>query len=114
MMKRGYFLFKAGEDCGGAVVATSVKEAKRFAWANKEEWCDPYCEYTDVRVRWVRDSKVDNLPIGYVSDLMAALKAGIYGYVIEAECPECKDQDTVVYNENGFMGCSNCVKKGEL
>jgi len=107
MNKRGYFVHNDDEWCGFAVVATSAKEAKKIIHDSGEL---PVGDWIDIRVRWIRDAKVGDLPIGMVTDDRDALIRGLYGTLAEYLCDECgKEQDVTCYN--GRVLCSRCIEK---
>jgi len=106
MNKRGYFVHGGDEMCGFAVIATSAKEAKKIVYANYPVDVD----WIDIRVRWIRDAKVSDLPIGMVTDVRDALIRGLYGGLMEYPCDECGEEwDVICYK--GRVLCSCCVEK---
>lgn len=106
-MKRGYFVDEEGADYGQRVVARSSKDAKRMCLGT-ELFCDS--EYIDIKVKWMKKANVENLSIGLVDDLIEGLKAGIYSWVEEEDCPECHKTD-MIYNNEGYIGCSDCYEE---
>ena len=107
MNKRGYFVHGGDEMCGFAVVATSAKEAKKIVHDSGELFD---ADWIDIRVRWVRDAIVSDLPIGMVEDARGALIRGLYGTLAEYPCDGCgKERDVVCYK--GRVLCSCCVEK---
>ena len=107
MNKRGYFVHNGDEWCGFAVVATSAKEAKKIIHDSGEL---PVGDWIDIRVRWIHDAKVGDLPIGIIADDRDALIRGVYGTLVEYPCDECREeQDVTCYN--GRVLCSCCIEK---
>ena len=107
MNKRGYFVHNSDEWCGFAVVATSAKEAKKIMHDSGELSIG---DWIDIRVRWMRDAKVDDLPIGMVADDRDALIRGLYGTLAEYPCDECGgERDMICYK--GWVLCACCVEK---
>lgn len=106
-MKRGYFVYEDNADYGQAVVATSSKNAKTMCLGT-ELFCDS--EYIDIKVRWKKKANVEKLNIGLVDDLMEGLKAGLYSFVEEEECPICGCTD-IIYNNKDYISCSECYDK---
>ena len=104
--KRGYFVYNPDDDHGFPIIATSAKEAKKIAWKDSE--ID--CEWIDIRVRWKRNTKVDDLPIGYVKDEMLAIRRGIYDWLEDATCDIC-NEDKTVEHYNGKVICGDCIDK---
>ena len=107
MNKRGYFVHNSDEWYGFAVVATSAKEAKKIVYDSGEL---PINDWIDIRVRWIRDAKVGDLPIGMVTDNRDALIRGIYGTLAEYPCDECGAERDVTCC-NGRVLCSCCIEK---
>jgi hypothetical protein len=110
MNKRGYFVHNNDEDMGGfAVVATTAKEAKKIVYDSGEIIFGD-TDYIAIRARWVRDADVKDLPIGMVADERDALIRGLYGWLDEYPCDECrKDADVTCYS--GRALCSCCIEK---
>jgi hypothetical protein len=109
-MKRGYYAHNNDEDAVVlAIVAASVREAKKIAWKSGE-FIYGDAGWMDIHVRWVRDAKVDDLPVGVVHDLKSALQHGIFGRLMECECDECS-LDGDLYAHDGRCLCSDCIEK---
>ncbi len=111
-MKRGYLVFVSDEEYVVAVVATSSKEAKKLAIKNDiyDLFCD--CDFTEIKVKWQKEGKVEDLPIGVVEDAIKALERNIYGYIDGFDCPVCGNE-TILSNINGKVMCSECEDKLE-
>jgi len=107
MNKRGYFVHNEDEWSGFAVVATSAKEAKKIVYNSNELLIG---DWIDIRVRWVRDAKVDDLPIGMVTDDRDALIRGLYGGITDYPCDECGKERNVICCY-GRVLCSCCAEK---
>jgi len=105
-MKRGYFVYPKEELEGIGVVASTAKEAKSIAFASGEIPCD----WTDMRVRWVRDAEVDILPVGVVLNMYQGLLCGIYGHIEGYKCDGC-GADTVLREYKGKALCDECIEK---
>jgi len=107
MNKRGYFVHNSDEWWGFAVVATSAKEAKKIMHDSGELSIG---DWIDIRVRWMRDAKVDDLPIGVVTDDRDALIRGLYGGITDYPCDECGKERNVICCY-GRVLCSCCAEK---
>lgn len=108
-------MYGADDDAAGfAVVATSVKEAKKIVWTSGELntlWAD--VAWVDMRALWQRDADVDDLPIGMVNDPRVGLLHGIYGYLEEYPCDVC-ESEVMVYAHNGRVLCEGCIENERL
>lgn len=104
-MKRGYFVHPADDGCGFAIVATSVREAKKIGFAKVLD-----CDFLDVRARWLRLAVVDDLKIGVVTDEMLALRRGFYGWLEESVCDICNRTRTLSCVDGKAM-CEECEDK---
>lgn len=104
---RGYYV-KPHEDSdyGLAVVAGNAREAKTIGFNALSEL--EGVEYTDVRVRWQRDSDVSGLDPGVVADEFDALKRGLYGYLMYSTCPSCGAQMADVEHDGHRFFCDAC------
>jgi len=102
-MKRGYFAEEKDGDFGFPIVATSAREAKKIAATISE--LD--CEFIDIRVRWIRDAKVDDLPVGYFDNEIEGLRRGMFDYLENDICDECGKDDYVEFH-NGKILCRDC------
>lgn len=103
-------------DCEGhiAVVANSSKTAMTMGkgWLKGEYACD--CEFIDFRCKWNKDfneKQLEDMNIGVVDDWIVGLKKGIYGYVTEAECPECLSDSRDISLVDGKAMCFDCEEK---
>ena len=65
-------------DANVAVVAHSAREAKKLAW--NYQWHELDCEWTDLRVYWIREAQVEKLSVGVIDEDLA-LKCGLFGYI---------------------------------
>ena len=105
-MKRGYFVYEdEGDGSGLGCVASSSKEAKKRMWGNPSFTND---EWIDLRVKWVKEANVDDLPLGEVTAKIG-LERGLFGFVYDSTCPMCGEIKTI-HNENGIIGCMNCIE----
>ena len=105
-MKRGYFVHPDDEFWGIGVVATTAKEAKKLAFTSGE-LID--VDWIDIRVRWERSARVEELPIGIVSNMRTGLLCGLYGW-IEGKCERC-GVETVLRECKGEALCDECIEK---
>ena len=102
-MTRGYFAEEKDGDYGFPIVATSAREAKGIA----ATITDLDCDYVDIRVRWVRDARVDGLPIGHLEDLKEALRREFFGYLEDGICERCGKEDYVELWDEKII-CRDC------
>lgn len=65
-MKRAYRVNDKENSFVVVIIATSAKFAKSIAFNDVDIHCD--YRWIDLRVRWIKDAKVDNLDIGFVDD----------------------------------------------
>ena len=109
---RGYYV-KAHQDCdyGLAIVADNAREAKTVGFYALGELGD--LEYTDVRVKWQRDSDVSGLVPGVVNDEFDALKRGLYGCLMYSTCPSCGAEMTDVEHDGHRFFCDACRHAAE-
>jgi hypothetical protein len=107
MVKRGYFVAGKDEDYGVAVVATTAREAKKLANGD-DSMID--VDFVDIRVRWMRESKVDDLPIGVIEDDMLAVRRGVYTYLTGGVCDVCHTANDV-QSYKGQAVCQDCLEK---
>lgn len=91
-VKKGYFVHEKDEVYGTAVVAISAKEAKKIAFYIGEFDCD----WIDVRVTWMKEANIMDLPIGIVGEMLG-LRRGIYSWIEGGECDICHDVCHVNY-----------------
>lgn len=103
-MIRGYFVIEEGADYGVGVVAESAKEAKKLAWGN-DVFCDT--EWTDLRVSWQKNARVDGLNLGVVELSIDALKREIYDSLDMFDCPICEKEGYITLIDGKVM-CSDC------
>lgn len=103
-MKQGYFVSSSNDGLGFAVVAVDENEAKALAWnADGEDW-----RRKDIECHCLPDANIDGLPIGMVTDEYDALCRGMYDFLWECECDECKqDADLTCYE--GRALCEYCI-----
>lgn len=113
-MKRAYFVSDSDGEQGIAVIATSVKEAKKIAWGN-----DALCneEFIDVTAKWVKGVNCEKFRVGVMEDYVEALRLGIYGHVEDEECPKCEKEGTLTRvefkNKETEVMCYDCEEKNE-
>lgn len=106
-MLRAYFVENPWLDCGVAVIANTGREAKKIAFGN-DNLLDS--NYTDLRVTWVRNAKVNGLKSGVLDDGKEALRRRIYAWIDEGECDECGD-NTYLEELEGKALCMECIEK---
>lgn len=106
-MKRAYFATKAyDQEYGHAIIAHSLREAKKIAWKIIED-----IDYTDLRVTWRKNATdIQDLPYGEVP-LRAGLFHGLYGFIDE-ECEQCGEWTDYMSKQN-IVGktliCDDCL-----
>ena len=101
--KRGYFVYEIDEPMGIGIVATSVKEVKKIAFAN-----ELMCDWIDIRCRWIKDADVKDLPVGLINDYKLGLQHGLFGY-IEDTCDMCGQDDVLEWVKEQAL-CSDCAE----
>ena len=105
-MKRGYCVMPHKEaDYGYAVVANSVREAKKPFWDYPDRDFDN--EFIDIVVKWSKNAIVDDLNIGVIDDPKLVLAAGIYESYDGCDCEKC-GKCTMVYLVDEQPVCSFC------
>ena len=116
-IKRCYFITGYDDEAGFSVIESSVKEAKR-----KHAHLIEYDDWRDIRVKWMRNVYVDDLPLGTVLDddvgLIEGLRRGAYAWVEGVTCPICQTPDETLYcmitktaDSEGVVCCNNCREK---
>jgi len=103
-MKRGYYVYNG--DWGIAVVANSVKSAKKIAFASKELDCD----WCTLRVRWMRKANVKDLAIGVIDDMRLALLRGIFDFILDCACDRCGEESQLICFCDEAL-CETCIEK---
>lgn len=98
---RGYVVYVEDED-NIAVVAETSREAKKLALNHL--WYD---EYTEIKVRWLKDANISGLEKGVIRSNIDGLKRGFYIY-IEEKCTICKNDYAHIVYECGKFRCSDC------
>ncbi|MCK4252287.1 hypothetical protein KAX97_12635 [candidate division WOR-3 bacterium] len=79
-IKRCYYCCEEGETYGIAIIAKSVKEAKKLAFRELFEF---ECEWIYLRVNWLKEANIDGLEYGMVDDQIScktAVERGIYAF----------------------------------
>ena len=87
-MKRGYYVYEEDEEDGLAVVADTLREAKKIAFRSR----DIGNEWLEISGRWIRDANVTGLKKGILYNLHEGLLRGFYSY-IEGDCDDCGKDD---------------------
>ncbi len=103
--KRGYFVNTVDDVYGVAVVATTAREAKKLAW-HADEFAD--ADWVNLKVTWMRKAKVEDLPIGLITDDKLALIRGCLSFLEGVECDICHGED-ILKAHNGKAVCSGCA-----
>ena len=106
MSKRCYFVSE--DDEGVAVVATTPTDAKKLAWRGETF----NYEYTDLRARLVKNADIEGLDYGIIEPGIDGLRRNAYWYVTNMACPICDRDDETLFNEDGKIGCMDCVETG--
>ena len=98
LRKRCYFVTDHPDECGLAIVAKNIKEAKSMFM-----YSDVYDgEYIEIRCKWMKKIIVDDLPYGQI-DVFEGLKRGVYSYVNNYgdNCPSCSEMtEEVRYDDD--------------
>jgi len=103
-MKRGYYIHGGDEVYGVAVVANSLREAKKkaFIFLDEDEWIE-------MKGRWIRDANVIGLEEGIIHDLYDGLRRGFYSY-IEGNCEACGEESHLSLCSDKAL-CFDCAEK---
>lgn len=111
MNKRAYY-FGDG-DYGYAIIACSVKEARKLLWQNSDvrDCCEDL--WINLDPKWIKGAKVDDLPIGHTVEAVDGVKRDVYSYAYEAQCPICGKEETTVEKWNDSVGCFDCLEQME-
>lgn len=104
--KRCYAVGDRDDECYVALVATSVKEAKKIAFQNTEDCNLHGVEWIEMRVWWLKDIDVEHFEVGTILDGATGLALGAYHFA-EDYCPNCNKWENL-YFENGAVGCRAC------
>lgn len=103
-VKRGYFVIGYDDLHGIAVVASSVRNAKKLAYESGY-FIDEY--WTDIKSKWVQNADVSGMPIGVVHSLCEGLQRGLYT-TIDGICEHCGcDEPLELYD--GSALCVACI-----
>lgn len=103
-MKRGYFVKGFDNLHGVAVVASSIRNAKKLAFTSG---CFVDEHWTDIKCKWVRDADVSGKLIGVVHSLVEGLQRGFYR-TIDGICERCgHDEPLELYD--GSALCVACI-----
>jgi hypothetical protein len=110
-MKRLYFADYEGSEGCQAIVANSIKEAKKYCY-NNDFFKD--IEWIEIKIKWKNNKNIDfnKLSEGIIEEpeeLEYLLKIGVFYCLFYWDCPRCNNSETSVYYDNkiGFY-CSNC------
>jgi hypothetical protein len=115
-MKRIYFVNEKNDYQGFAVVAENANQAKGYVRDGDHVDCD----WIDTRVSLLKDENgkeripSDDLPIGHIYEAMEGLKAGIYSYLPEYDCPVCGEIIDVYLFEDGSISCEICQEENKV
>ena len=106
MTKMGYFVCDLDNDgIGFAVVARSTDEAKEMV--HEAGLLEEYPK-EDIECWCIPEANIEGLPLGMVKDDRDALCRGLYDYLREYECDECK-MDAWVTCYEGRVLCEDCL-----
>lgn len=96
-----------------AVIAESLKEAKKLGY---EYWGREYGhddEFTEQRCKLIKDAILGNIKKGIVEEMTEGLRRNLYSWC-EGECPICKADTTIMYDsEQNRTGCEECLYRDE-
>ena len=107
-MMHGYFVSSEAGELGFAVVAESEAEAIAIAWdAELRDTCDEW-RRKDVGCHLMPQANIEGLPVGMVQDERDALCRGLYDFLQECECDECKQDGDLVCHEGRAL-CEDCI-----
>ena len=106
-MKRGYFVKAHDDEMGIAVIASSIKEAKKIAFT--ELGSD--CEWIEMQALWKRQANVESLDIGIVKDGINALHHGLYD-TYDGLCESCGTNRSLE-SHHGKAICGWCIENTE-
>ena len=94
-----------------AVVHTSLREAKKWLWADYDvrACCDS--EYTQFNPYWLRDVDVSDLTIGDDLVNINGIKKGVYAWIDDI-CPGCSQMKEIRYEPDwDEICCRECEEK---
>jgi len=110
-VKRGYFVKEHEEaDYGCAVVAHSMREAKKMFWNHPDTNEDGCAEWINMRVEWKREAEVEQIPLGVIEDLRLGLISKIFEYIEEYECDQCHGEGCIQEFEGKAL-CEECYDR---
>ena len=107
--KRGYFIVEKDEVYGVAVVALTARDAKKLA-SHDDSMID--VDFINITTRWMREARVDDLPVGVIEDNQLAVRRGVYGWLTGGICDICHE-GADVQSYKGKAICSDCLEKAE-
>jgi len=91
-MKRCYFGCVEGENTGISVIEKNIKEAKKELFRLLRDDFGLWY-WTDMRVRWQKGARIDDLPIGHAflseEEIQDGVERGAYGFFEEGTCRQC-------------------------
>jgi len=108
-----YFVRTKTDPSGLAIVATSVREAKRLIWNDPIFKLLEIENWTNLRVTWLRGIDVTGLERGSLIYGIDGLTRGVFDSV-EDICPICDKFETIIREplDTGdvVIGCHDCVE----
>ncbi len=106
--KKAYYVSDSDGEYGIFVVAESVKHAKRMSWGH-ECLCNE--EYIDLKAKWNKKVKVDDLEYGVQDDFKEGLRRGVFSFLDEGyDCDECESEAFLTKVGDKCL-CSDCEDK---
>ena len=113
MTKLKAYFWKPDNDEGGiAVIAETVKEAKKLGWLWWSKDIGHEFEYIDCRCKLFKNKNICGLEKGVVDDFKLGMAYGLYSY-IEDECDICHKEKTLSQIVDGQCICNECEEKIE-
>lgn len=113
MLKAYWYKPEVDDDSGIAIIAESVKEAKKMGWdfwgseyGNEYLWIDVHCRRSKNK-----DLNIEGLSKGVITDLRVGLKHNLYGYA-EDECDFCGEIKMIgQLTKDDKLMCDDCEEK---
>lgn len=109
---RCYMLSDDDDGAGYAIVAPTAKAAKQLGRMSRECSDLNWCEWIEVRVKWLRHVDVSGLEAGHVLGPIEGLEREAYAYAY-GQCPVCGTEN-VELSMDGVVACPACHKTMDL